>query len=156
MSQYHLQKLKVPVEMRIKREISTNSLFNKPTSLKRFDHRAPNSQMEGRGGTQILPRIHDVFPMKYTVRPEVSQRDTYQLRKERSLFRLLRIFLIVIQVFLQFQGQCVIITSNNGQNLKKKGELKAKFDPRQTLALTETLNWSPHISVLLKFMTPSI
>ena len=95
--------------------------------------------------------------MKYTVRPEVSQRDTYQLRKERSLFRLLRIFLIVIQVFLQFQGQCVIITSNHGQNLKKKkGELKAKFDPRQTLALTETLNWSPHISVLLKFMTLSI
>ena len=120
MSRYHLQNLKVPVEMRIKRDISTNSPFNKPTSLKRFDHRAPNSQMEGRGGTQTLPRIHDVFPMKYTVRPEVSQRDTYQLRKKRSLFRLLRIFLIVIQVFLQFQGQCVIITSNHGQNLKKK------------------------------------
>ena len=44
--------------------------------------------------------------------------NTYQLRKERCFLGFLRVFFVMIQVILQFQRQCVIITTNHAQNLK--------------------------------------
>ena len=44
---------------------------------------------------------------------------TYQLSEESCLFRFLFVSLILIQIVLQFQRQCVIISTNDFQNLKK-------------------------------------
>lgn len=48
----------------------------------------------------------------------VSIQNTYQLRKEGCFLGFLRVFFVMIQVILQFQRQCVIITANHAQNLK--------------------------------------